>query len=503
MQLAARDPEPASEAGIRSGIIATPADRASGEAATLIMGHPCVSETSGMTTGLEPREAARERSRRYGIRDGAWFAVMQGGGENYLSAFALLLHATAFQIGLLSALPQLVGTWTQLLSVKVLNRVHHRKTIILTGAIGQTALWLPLLALPLFFPAQGPWLLIACTVLYFGMGHFVIPAWNSLITDLVDPTTRGTYFAHRAKVMAVTGFAALCGAGLLLNVAEAWDHRWAGFALIFLLAAAARSISVRYLARLDETATPATREAEFHPLVFLRHAGGGHLKNFLLFSGLMHVCVLIAGPYFVIYMLRDLHFTYLQYATWLATGVLGQFLTLNRWGRIGDRFGNKKVLLVTGLTVPFLPMLYLFSANFYFVVLVNFLGGIIWAGLSLGLQNYVFDSVRAEDRAKGVAVWNTVNAMGWFVGAMLGGWLATVAPSEVSLPGLELRLVSNLPVVFFISGALRLVVSLSLLRTFGETRPVEPISHRDLFSELPLVKPLNGVLSGRPGQQEP
>lgn len=55
-----------------------------------------------------------ERSRRYGIREGAFQAIMLGGGENYLSAFALLLHASAFQIGLLSALPQLLGTWAQL-----------------------------------------------------------------------------------------------------------------------------------------------------------------------------------------------------------------------------------------------------------------------------------------------------------------------------------------------------------------------------------------------------
>ena len=46
---------------------------------------------------------AGEQSRRYGIRDGACQAIMQGGGENYLSAFALLLHATPLQIGLLSA----------------------------------------------------------------------------------------------------------------------------------------------------------------------------------------------------------------------------------------------------------------------------------------------------------------------------------------------------------------------------------------------------------------
>jgi hypothetical protein len=144
-----------------------------------------------VSTPPPAHETASEQSRRYGIRDGACQAIMQGGGEHYLSAFALLLHATPLQIGLLSALPQLVGTWTQLLSVKVLNLVQHRKTIMLAGVTGQALSWLPLLALPLLSPQYGPWILIACTVAYFGMGHFAVPAWNSLITDLVSPNERG------------------------------------------------------------------------------------------------------------------------------------------------------------------------------------------------------------------------------------------------------------------------------------------------------------------------
>jgi MFS family permease len=215
----------------------------------------------------------------------------------------------------------------------------------------------------------------------------------------------------------------------------------------------------------------------------------------------MHVCVLISGPYFVIYLLRDLHFSYWMYASWLAAGVLGQFLTLKPWGRLGDRFGNKKLLVATGLMVPFLPMLYLVSTNFVYLLGVNFLGGTIWAGLALGLQNYVFDAVHAEDRAKGIAVWNTINAMGWFAGAMLGSWLATVLPADFTLAGVELHLASNLQAVFFISGVLRLIVSLGLLRTFHEARPVEPITHRQLVTELPFVKPLTDVLAGRESRQ--
>ena len=425
---------------------------------------------------------------------------MQGGGENYLSAFALLLHASPFQIGLLSALPQLLGTGAQLLSVKLLNRLQRRKGLIVAGAFGQTLLWLPLLSLPLLLPAYGSWLLIACAVGYVAMGHVAVPPWNSLITDFVNPNQRGIYFGRRAKLMAVISFAALCASGVVLHVTETWLEAWVGFAVIFLVAAAARGVSTYYLVRIDETGIPATREAEFLLREYFRRHRRSNFQRFLLFSGLMHLSVLIAGPYFLIYMLRDLQFSYLMYGSWMAAGVLGQFLTLTPWGRIGDRFGNRQVLMTTGYLVPFLPMLYMISTNFYFLLAVNFCGGVIWAGLSIGLQNYLFDSVRPEDRAKSVAVWNAVNAVGWCVGAMLGGWLATVLPSELKLSGLELQFLSNLPLVFFISGVLRLGVSLALLRSLNESRHVESSSLRGVFSELPLVRPLTGALIGLPGQ---
>lgn len=191
-----------------------------------------------------PFEELAERSRRYGTRDGVFQAIMQGGGENYLSAFALLLHASPFQIGLLSALPQLLGTGAQLLSVKLLNRLQRRKGLIVAGAFGQTLLWLPLLSLPLLLPAYGSWLLIACAAAYVAMGHVAVPPWNSLIADFVNPNQRGIYFGRRAKLMAVISFAALCASGVVLHVTETWLEAWVGFAVIFLVAAAARRLDV-------------------------------------------------------------------------------------------------------------------------------------------------------------------------------------------------------------------------------------------------------------------
>ena len=170
---------------------------------------------------------------QYQVREGAFCAMMSGGGETYLSAFALLLHANAVQIGLLAALPSIIGTGSQLMSVKILDRIKARKPLILAGAVGQALSWFPLFVLPMLFPSQATWLLLAAVTLYIGTGHFTAPAWNSLISDLVEADRRGAYFAWRTKVAAVSSFVALAVACLVLQTSENWKHPAIGFGAFF------------------------------------------------------------------------------------------------------------------------------------------------------------------------------------------------------------------------------------------------------------------------------
>jgi MFS family permease len=108
----------------------------------------------------------------------------------------------------------------------------------------------------------------------------------------------------------------------------------------------------------------------------------------------------------------------------------------------------------------------------------------------LGLQNYVFDSVRPEERAKAIALYSTVNAIGWSIGALFGSWLVEHLPSHIEWGGVVLHPISNLPFVFFLSGLLRLLVSSCLLGTFHEARQVASVPRQQLLWELPLVKPV-------------
>lgn len=442
--------------------------------------------------------SAQESGRRFGLRDGIFQAATQGAGEQYLSAFALMLHATPFQLSLLSALPQLLGTWAQFVSVKVSHWFPHRKSHVRWGIIGQSIAWLPILALPLLFPQWGPWLIVAGAALYFGSTHFASPAWTSLITDLLSANERGAYFARRSQLMAITSFIALSLGGLLLSLSQEYGRLWLGFALLFLIAGISRGFSACSLAAVTDLPIQHDEPASRGFLEFLSTGTSKDFRRFLLFSGLMHLAVLISGPFFVIYMLQDLHLSYWAYGTWSAAAIVGQFVTLPGWGQFSDRFGNKALLTFTSLLVSFLPMLYLVSTAWPFLVLINFSGGVVWAGLSLGLSNYVFDAVRPADRAKAVAVSSTINAIGWATGTLLGSWLISTVPGYVELGAFRIAPVSNLPFIFFISGLLRLTLSLSLLRSFHEPRRVEQRTPARLFLELPLIKPLARFALRRP-----
>lgn len=442
-------------------------------------------------------DEAKASSRQYGIRDAACQAAAQGGGENYFSAFALLLHASPFQIAILSALPQLVGVVAQLASVKLLQYLRIPSRLLIAGGRAQAFCWLPILLLPLIAPDQGAWLLIGCAMLYFGFGHVTTPIWNSLLVDVAEAESRGAYFARRARTTALTSFLALGVAGAILTLGQRWDLSWIGFLVIFLGAAAARLGATTCQTHVSRLMPVHRLEAPHGFRHFFSHAASGDFRRFLLFSGLMHFAVLLSGPFFVMYLLRDLHWSYLQYAGWMASSISAQFLTLGPWGRIGDRYGNKALLTLTASAVPFLPMGYLLSEQYLFLLVVNFFGGVIWAGLSLGLQNYVFDSLRSGERTRGVALANAMNAVGWGLGALTGSWLATLMPAELSLGWWHLTPASNLPFLFCLSGGLRLVIAVSLLRTFAEPRNIVSPPQGHLLWELPFLKPLTALLPWR------
>ncbi len=448
--------------------------------------------------GIMPPPASRdpqvESSLRESLRDAAAFSVMAGGGESYFAAFAIFLKASTQQIAWLAALPSLVGSLAQLLSVWLGQRAG-RQRLIVTGATVQAATWLPLMLVPVLLPGDPlPWLIL-CVALYHAAGNLIAPQWASLMGDLVPGRRRGRYFARRTRLANLTTFLAMVAAGGVLDVFSRQSMALEGYVLVFSVAAAARLISARYLRRMhDPSRHMAMSPAGGELRRWLGRLRGSPFLHFSVSVALMQGAVAIAAPFFSVHMLRNLQLSYLQYMGLMAASVLAQFLTLNTWGRISDAFGNRLVLATTGLLIPVIPALWLVSDHYGYLLAVQAMSGLAWGGFSLSTGNFLYDLLPGRRLAPYMALHSVASNLVVFCGALLGGYLAAHLPVVLQVAGLEWRWRYPLFGVFALSAITRLAVSVALLSRVREVRDVRPMSVGGLIFRAARFNAVSGVV---------
>jgi len=277
-------------------------------------------------------------------------------------------------------------------------------------------------------------------------------------------------------LMSMMTFASLTAAGLALEFFEQRALAHWGFAAIFTVALAARLYSLGQLMRMHE---PLSR---LEPLTLpplgglLERMRGSDFTRFALFVAFMNLAVAIASPFYTLYMLRDLDFSYVEYTAASAFTVLMQFAALKLWGRLADVFGNLRVVQITSVVFPVLPVLWVVFPNFWAILFFQFVGGIVWAGFSLAAGNFLYDIVPPEKRAAYSAVHQTLSNTAIFGGALIGGFLATHGPLELQLAGYTVAFASGVWLALCASGVARALVIAVFLRPLRETRLVRPIS---------------------------
>jgi MFS family permease len=267
-----------------------------------------------------------------------------------------------------------------------------------------------------------------------------------------------------------------------------------GFTLIFSIAMLARWVSVYHLAKMVDP--PGHVAAIEIPIghQWLQRIRQSQFVRFSLFFALMQFSVAIASPFFAVYMLRDLDYSYSQFMANAGMSVLAQFLTLTQWGRISDVFGNRRVLSVTGVLLPLMPLLWIVSHNFWYLLAVQALSGLAWAGFTLSAGNFLYDLIARERRATYLAIHNILAGSGIFCGAMLGGFLGVSLPATLEFMAISWAWMSPLLGVFAISALARMTVILLLLPKIREVRRVRNISFSNVIFRVTRVRALAGIM---------
>ena len=434
-------------------------------------------------------------SMKASINDGMSNAVMMGCGESYFGVFSIFLRATTLEVGLISTLPQLIGAIVQWAGAINLDRIRSRRRVARIGSFIQSLTFLPVAALPFFSGAghRSVALLLLFVIIYYSASGATIPAWNSLIGDLIHPAIRGRFFGRRNTLTGLNSFIALTLAGVTLHVFEKQGFPEMGYFIIFSVAFLARLYSSHWLSRYDDPPLTVTSDQVFTFRQFIRRSPHSNFAKFVFFVAMINLGVSFSGPYFSLYMLRDLKYDYMAYTIVIATSTITQFLTFRHWGRISDRFGNKKILNLCGWGMSLVPVLWLFSANIYYLVIIQVYSGIIWSGFNLAIANFLFDAVTPPKRARCVAYQGLMNGIAIFTGSVLGGITAGHLPESVSIGPVVWQPVSMLLMVFLISGIIRFIAAYLLLKKFKEVREVEPIGHGELIFRISHIKPIAGA----------
>jgi predicted MFS family arabinose efflux permease len=301
---------------------------------------------------------------RQALRRSIWdgvFANLYAGltGGIFLAGYALALHASEVQIGLLASLP-LIANLAQPFSTYAISRLGRRRPLALVSAAAARLSWLGLIGASVYMGASPELLLLSLGLVTISQIGTAVNnlVWMSWMADLVREELRGRYFGSRNAALGAATLVATLAGGYALDV---WKESHPGGELhalrgLFLIGVACGLVSLLIQARIHE---PRLQEADApQPLRqrFLQPFQDTNFHRFLVFTLVWNFGVYCAAPFFAVYMLKTLELSYTTVAAYATISSLANLLSVRLWGCVADRATNKTVLLLAGVLVAGVPV---------------------------------------------------------------------------------------------------------------------------------------------------
>ncbi len=429
----------------------------------------------------------KEKTMKLSIKEGTVSTVMSSFGDAYIIPYALSLNANNVQIGLLSSLTGLIGPLAQIKGSRLMER-FPRKKIVIIGTALNAIMWIPILILAFLFQ-KGiyleylPFALILFYSIYAIFGSIGGPAWFSMLGDIVPQKIRGKYFGKRNRVAGTVGLVTTLGAAFLLDLFKTKGIVLLGFSLLFFVAFVFRLVAAYLFTKHYDPKLQLDDGYYFSFWDFIKKAPKNNFGRFTIYIALMYFGVQIGGPFFAVYMLKDLNFSYITYTLVNISSTVFALITMGIWGKFSDKFGNRKILAICGFIIPFLPIAWVFSPSpIYLMFVPQLIGGIGWAGFNLAVSNFIYDAVTPARRAICVAYLNLMVGIGLFLGGIIGGFMAHF---------ITISFMNSLLFIFLISGVVRLLASLIFIPMIKEVKKVHELKH-----PFVLLKQFEFILGG-------
>ena len=440
----------------------------------------------------------KEKTLKLSTKEGGAASVMTGAGDAYIVPYALALNANNAQIGYLTSLAGLIGPTSQIVGSKLMYK-YSRKKLVTSAVFLHASMWLVFVILGLLYwkgflagsSVATIFIILYCA--YALIGSLGGPAWFSLMGDLVDSKKRGSYFGKRNRISGIVSMIVTLGAAFVLDFTKNYNLVILGFIIIFTIAAAGRFFSFYFLTKHYYPKMNMKKEDYFSFWQFIKKAPKNNFGRFVIFISFVTFGTNFAAPFFGVYMLEELHYSYTWFTTVTLSAGIFTLLSMPFWGKIGDKYGNRQLMKIGMFMVPVLPLPWIIFKNPVALIFsAQLLSGLGWAAFNLGLSNYIYDAVTPGRRGFCVAYFNVINGFGVFAGAILGGLFAQYV---------HFSFINTFFLIFLISAVLRALPGFILFPKIKEVRATankqenltSMLSPRPLFE---LFRGMSSVING-------
>jgi HEAT repeat protein len=214
-----------------------------------------------------------------------------------------------------------------------------------------------------------------------------------------------------------------------------------------------------------------------------------NFRNFVMFVSVRAAAVMIAAPFFTVFMLKNLKLSYAQIAVYSAIASLTQMAANPLWGYLADKFGYKPILRISSFAIALVPLPWVFATKNNQIFIIPFMqayAGAMSAGLMVSQFNLMVKIAPEANRTVYVGFYSAIVNVSFALGSMLGGVLADSFAHWAQLYGqsghfvLWNQPVSSLQCVFLVSSLMRLL-GLSFLKRVQEE---ESVSARVVINQM-------------------
>jgi MFS family permease len=399
-----------------------------------------------LTDMFKPRATLEAQNAWNLYGDIAWFGVLAGIANSFLSVFVLRVGGSDLHVGLLSSLPALIGVLASIPGSRMVERENKPLSILVLTAILNRVGYLAIALVPFFFVTHQADAIVVLVGLLTIPGAIANVAFTTMFAQAVAPEHRAHVVSVRnVWIGIVSTIVSFLGGKFLERVLFPINYQ-----ILFVIAFAGSMVSAYYLTRIRLPASPPTIAA---PAIQAPRNGRAWLallrdsraySQFTLSSFIFHWGLFFPAPLYTIYWVRVLHANEGWIGLYNMVGSATSIVFYPLWGRLSTRRGNLFAIVLSTLGLAAYPFATALSPSVEWILLVSFLGGVFTAGYGLAFFNRLLEVCPEHNRASHIAIYNTVINIAAFISPLISTALtAAINLHVLLLMGAALRLIGG------------------------------------------------------------